>query len=267
MRKLGYTLLELVIVILLVGILAAAAVPLIITPITSYQSNQARLSLVATSDRIDLFFQQRLANAIPNSVLVNSDLLQWLPAEEVMQYATPHQQPACEPLTNNDIEFTVLGQINGQPPLIVRPINAELLRSDWLAGGNHGAVLRDYSMADDSGCANDPTANQNNLVELTSRHNFNPAANTLHRLYTTSSWQGIACNNSALVFAELNDPIANTANLPTVRHTIAEGLSRCQLTLLPGSPTQAPQLRLSIELVSQGEAQPLELLYELYNAP
>lgn len=270
MLKAGYTLLELVMVILLVGILASAAVPLIITPINSYQSNQARLTLTLQSDRLNTFISQQLASAIPNTMLVSNDLVQWLHTDAVYQYASPGQQPACDALVGNDLSFALLGQLANiaQPPaLIVRPLNGEAVRQDWLSTANSGAVLRDYQVADDPGCADDPSANNNNLIELTNRHRFNPPTSQLHRLYTATGWRALSCVDNTLVFTELTDPITHNGELPAAPHTLVAPLAACNLSLIPGTPNHAPQLRLSITLTSATEQQPLELLYELYNAP
>lgn len=265
----GYTLLELVIVIMLVGILAAASVPLIITPITSYQSNQARLTLVTDSDRINGLIGRQLVYAIPNSTIVQSNFVQWLHTDAIYQHATTAQRPSCDPLQNVDGSFSVLGSIENKQTLVLRPLNAQLTKQDWQSASNNGAVVfaNNYVLGNDTDCADNAADNVNNLVQISGGNfDFNPASNTLNRVYSTSGWRALACLDGQLQFSELSDPIDTIAGFPATAHTVSANVANCEFSLLAGGSYAPPQLRVTITLSTSSEQQTLELLYELYNA-
>lgn len=265
----GYTLLELVIVIMLVGILAAASVPLIITPITSYQSNQARLTLVTASDRINGFVSQQLNYSIPNSTLIQSNMLQWLHTDAIYQHATTAQRPRCDALQNVDDSFSILGSIADKQTLVIRPLNAQLTKQDWQAATNSGAVIfaSNYTLSNDADCAELAAENVNNLVQISSGNfDFNPASNTLNRVYSTSGWRALACVDGQLQFSEISGPIDTLASFPATAHTLSANVANCEFSMLAGGSYAPPQLRLTITLSNNSEQQTLELLYELYNA-
>lgn len=71
-RNEGFTLLELVVVVVLVGVLAVLGGQLIITPIQGFSDTSRRAELVDIADNALQGMSRQLRNALPNSVRINT---------------------------------------------------------------------------------------------------------------------------------------------------------------------------------------------------
>lgn len=259
----GYTLLEMVLVIVLVGLLASAAVPLLVEPAKQYRQNTDRLNNVQAADRIEQFLDRQFAQVVPNTLTVQPEQVQWLGVTNIGKYADNRLRPNCEPLQRKDDRFDMIDDLAGASALVIHPASPQAVRNDWLAGGNSGSVLRDpgnqYQRRLPSS-ARDCGTGAWTEVSLPSRHDFAPALNNQQRVFAVDHWRALSCQNDQLRYHTSDMPM-NTFNDGQI---LASDLASCQFTYVPGNAAFAPQVVLSIDF---GESNRLELAYELYNAP
>jgi len=69
----GFTLVELVLVIVIVGVLAVVTVPIILTPFAAFRDTERRARLVAEAEQGVLRVMRELRHALPNSVRLDGD--------------------------------------------------------------------------------------------------------------------------------------------------------------------------------------------------
>jgi MSHA biogenesis protein MshO len=133
----GFTLVEMIVSITLVGLLAVVAVPLVRTPMTAYMDAAQRADLAAEMDATVTKMRDDLAEALPNSIRIRqvgtNFFLEYLPVRATGRMRTaaptvaiPLQCPttcsaagandAFEFSTCNESCFTPLGPVLGSPP-------------------------------------------------------------------------------------------------------------------------------------------------------
>ncbi|MCP4237288.1 MAG: type II secretion system protein, partial [Aestuariibacter sp.] len=114
MQQSGFTMVELVIVIVITGILATVVAPLIQRPIESYQAMSRRAGLVDKADSALLRMDQELRNALPNSIRIgcSNQCLEFLHTQAGGRYRA---QPVGDTLSFNpadtDTSFDILGPL------------------------------------------------------------------------------------------------------------------------------------------------------------
>lgn len=69
----GFTLIELIVVLVLIGILAVFVAPIILKPFEAFRDTERRARLVAESEQALLHVMRQVRHALPNSVRLNGD--------------------------------------------------------------------------------------------------------------------------------------------------------------------------------------------------
>jgi MSHA biogenesis protein MshO len=136
-RQQGFTLVELVVAITLLGILSVVVVPMLRTPMSAYMDAAHRADLAAELDASVAKMRDDLAQALPNSIRVRQVgtryFLEYLPVRAWGRYRAAASAAACP---NDMLElgvageacFTTLGPLQGSAPVpgsdwvIVNPI-------------------------------------------------------------------------------------------------------------------------------------------------
>ena len=131
----GFTLVELIISITLVGILAVVAVPMVRTPMAAYMDATHRAELAAQLDTSVAKMRDDLALALPNSIRVRvvgqRRFLEFMPVRASGRYRSVASALACpndkfEPSLATESCFTALG------PLQLWGSSAPVAGSDWV---------------------------------------------------------------------------------------------------------------------------------------
>lgn len=221
-RHAGFTLIEMIVSITLVGILAVVAVPMLRTPMSAYMDAAHRAELTAEMDASVAKMRDDLAQAVPNSIRVRQVgaryYLEYLQSRAVGRFraaaptaAIPLNCPAtCSAAGNNDaLEFascsescfTSLGPLQGAAPVpgsdwvVVHPI------ATTATPGLPGIVSQDPYFGGTATPANGVksrllsfTPAAGNMITMTPHQFPAPPAATSRQFYIVSGPVSYECN-------------------------------------------------------------------------
>lgn len=143
-RERGFTLVEMIVSITLIGLLSVMAAPLLRLPMVAWMDASRRADLGATADLVQNKLAADLARALPNSVRVRQVGARfWLEYLEVKAQGRHRAGPGVGPLACAAVCSTAGGQdmleaacpetcFTSLGPLLVDAAGAPLLAGDWL---------------------------------------------------------------------------------------------------------------------------------------
>lgn len=150
-KSLGFTLLELVLVIVLVGILAALTSDIILRPFQAFQDQARRAQLVSEADAAMTRMVRELRHALPNSVRVGDGgrSLEFIPTIDGGRYRASKDLTTTPPggdildFTQPDDSFDVLGgllaeEAKAQDHVVI--YNTGSGTTDAYSGGNRATI-------------------------------------------------------------------------------------------------------------------------------
>lgn len=249
----GFTLIELVMVIIIVGVMATVIAPILSGPFTAYTDSNRRANLVQQAHSTVQRVQLDLASAVPGSVLVGTDTLRWRP---LAQSPNPARQPAQRypatlDVSTNQLTVPVLGcpalNPNGETTVVLSDPNT--------------AVTLDNTtpLASDNCDSSPPTATLN----LSTAHTFdaNGIGSLFNRLFLAGPELTYECSGNEL----RRYPTATPANY----RLVADNLTACEFSDTSGGTQNAPTLLLDLTLADPArptETVRLVRLLQLENA-
>jgi MSHA biogenesis protein MshO len=256
----GFTLVEMIVAIALIGLLSVMAAPLLRIPLVAWMDASRRADLGASADLVQDKIGADLARALPNSVRVRQlGARVWLEYMELRaqgrhRAGTSAAAPACAAMCStpggndmlepacNETCFTSLGPLQGDPPLagsdwvVVNPLGPGVPAGDPYFGGNvavaGGIKARLVDLA--------PAADGTRLRHAA--HSF-PATAASHRFYLVATPVSYECNPTTqrllrhagyavaavqpTTFAGADSvPLANNVAACSLRYTPAGALGR-----------------------------------------
>jgi MSHA biogenesis protein MshO len=282
-RSQGFTLIELIVVIVLLGIMSVGAGMLITRPIEAYSDQVRRQQLVDSAQMTLRKIADDIHRALPNSIRVaDNGPTQW--ALEMVNsvdgaryrdeagggFASPAQMLD---FTLADAQFNLLGQFanlgNGVYPYraVIYSTSAAMVYSEAAAGANSGIITAPGNIT----ISSDGIEQR---VQLSNAHQFS-FRSPAQRVFLVDGPVSYVCDTasqrlmrySGYAFQALhsaNDSIAELDALPNVvSGRVASQLSSCKIDYQPGSAQRGGLITLEITLTdSKGES--VNLLHQVH---
>jgi MSHA biogenesis protein MshO len=268
-RNYGFTLTELVIVIVLIGIISAVIVPLIGNKFSAVNQSTERASWVQQAEYAMFHIQQDLAVSVPNSIYVSEldQVIEFLGIDSQSSvYAARYRDKQLlgfdrlQP--NNDSSFDVFGNFPNLATtanfVSIGTSDSSLMRTDWQTnmGSNSGTLARIDSAINTTGGSED--GGPLTTVTLTANHNFG-GHSPYYRAYFFSGPVGYECDTvdgflyrvssytdlSLLSFSNRTDTAQKDRVIDNVRS--------CSFELTDGSVYSPPTLRVTLGIGSATE--------------
>jgi len=272
----GFTLVELVIVIVLIGILGASVALFIEHPVRAYFDSLRRAQLTDAADTVVRRLARELQQALPNSVRVSSDgtstYLEFLPVSEIGRYRTAASE-SLEPSGVNPLDFTDGAdnsfQVLGGPVTV--PDDAKLVVFNLGSGSfdaYSGSNLRSVTTG----------AGASSTITFTATGTPLPADSPNHRFYLVTTPVTYVCTPGAegtgtlmrysgydIQATQPNDtgaaPLSSATN-----HLAVDKINACHFEL-GNTLTTLDQVLIRLQLTANGETETLFAQVHLVNTP
>jgi len=261
----GFTLIELIVVIVIVGILAALGGKLIMKPVTGYIDLARRTRLVDQAEMALRRMQRDVRQALPNSIRIDGtgqylELLHTSDGGHYRRYLDPVAGGDILDFTTADNGFDVLGT------LLSPIIGQNLVVYNTSAAGTLGNAYNPVSL-NRAVIAGTSTASH---IDLSPAYQFNNAS-PFQRFFIVDEPVTYACEGTPEVLNRyagygilINQPTPPPGIAPA---RVTGGVSGCQFSYNPGVGQRAGLVTLQLTLSEAGET--ITLLHQIHvlNAP
>ncbi len=259
-RQQGFSLIELITVMVIVGILAAMTTDLITLPVKSYLALERRTSLVDNAESALRLMQRDIRRAVPNSIRITGggNTLELLHTSDGGRYrAKPAADGSGDVLdfTTADTSFDVLGSLSAVPSGELVIYNLGSGSADAYAGSNR---------------ANLKNTSTTNLLTLSSAKQF-PLQSPLQRFFIVDTPITYRCDTAAgslLRYSGYSITAAQADPPGGVGQLQANNVSSCSFAYSAASATHSGLVTLEVTLTdSVGESSRLIRQIHVDNAP
>lgn len=277
-RLRGFTLIELVIVIVLVGILGAVVGPLIGRGYSAIAQSQLRAQRVQQTEFALFHLRQDLQRSVPLSVNVRAnqqtvEFLSLAPDESglVARYRNVQRPPPLDALRLNEVtgplaarfSFDVFAnlQLGGTSRAVaVGGLSANELLADWnnRDSGNAGSVAAISGVVArsnpdcDSDCVQSPVT-QVQLSAPTGSLEFRRHSPS-YRAYFTTGPVAYDCDNQGRLLRVDGYDVANATPLVGNANRVLDEVINCRFSLQPGLAMQPPTLVVELSVGDTAES-------------
>lgn len=260
----GFTLIELIVVIVIVGILSVLGGQFIVAPVTGYVDLSRRAKLVDQAEMSLRRMQRDIRHTLPNSIRITGSYpavyIEMLLTEDggrYRRYPDPGGGGDLLDFSAADTSFDVLGSLSRQPSA-----GQHLVVYNVTTVGSTGNAYA--AVADNRALISGGTVNQ---VELSPGFQF-AHASPAQRFFVVDGPVTYACENGRLnrYHGYAITPAQPTSGMGTAA-LVTRGISGCDFSYDPGATQRAGLVTMALTLEEQGER--ITLLHQVHvvNAP
>lgn len=273
----GFTLIELIIVIVITGIIAAVVSPIIGSQFQAYSDSSRRATLVQEAQSVMQQLERDLYYAVPNSTVVTESTVTGEP--DKIELLTLARSTDGQRLPSGRYDDGMFGDGNFEANdpvdvfgcftvggddarIVVGSRNPEDTLSQYKAQSDTGPTLENFSGSDpDCDLPDNPNPKSTLTVEVA--HDF-AETSSFNRLYFTGSEVTYFCGESGLQRASKFDgDWDDSDSIP-----VSDLVDSCTFEYLIGGTYNPPSLLVSITLGEAGSEQiTLTRSFQLVNAP
>ncbi len=258
----GFTLVELVVVIVVIGILTALGGQLLVSPVTGYLDLSRRTRLVDQADGALRRIQRDIRHALPNSIRIDAtgqylELLNGIDGGRYRRYPDPASGGDVLDFATADSGFDVLGGLTVTPAagqqLVVYNISASGSFGNAYAGSGNRATIG--------------AGSSSSRVVLSPPYQFS-SPSPYQRFFVVDGPVMYACEGGELNryadYAITSGMVTPPGGPPAL---MTRNVSSCSFSYDPGSSQRAGLVTLKLALTEAGESMTLLHQVHVVNVP
>jgi len=277
----GFTLVELVMVMLITGVMAGVTFSIISLPAESYEQITRRAALVDQAEMALRRIQRDVRRALPNSIRISgANTLEMVNVVEGIRYRVgPAGNPAAElDFTTQDTSFNVMGAFNTIAPNADAPFRLVIYNLDpasaganiYAASGAAAGTPQVVTHVDTvvSIAALDAVTNETN-IQLTPGHQFllSSLQQRLYLIDTPVTYQcvgGVLTRYSgyAIVQNQPTNPLLDPLSQAISTADVTRNVTGCNFSYAPGTTQRSGVLLMSLTLSIGNES--VSLLHQVH---
>ena len=259
----GFTLIELIVVIVIVGILSVLGGQFIVAPVNGYIDLSRRTRLVDQAEMSLRRMQRDIRHALPNSIRIDAsghylEILSTLDGGRYRRYQDPVVGGDILDFSVADDGFDILGSFS-QAPVTGNYLVVYNISSTGTSGSAYAAVPNNMAVI-----GGGTTLNHINLSPAFKFANMSPA----QRFFIVDQPVTYACEGGELNrYAGYGISTVQPTSSLTNPALVSRGISHCQFSYDPGASQRAGLVTLELSLSEEGET--ITLLHQVHvvNAP
>ncbi|PCJ49040.1 MAG: hypothetical protein COA74_07175 [Gammaproteobacteria bacterium] len=276
-KQRGFTLIELVMVIVIAGILAAVVVPVVMRTFGNYDNMSRRVALVDAAEAAMGQIERDVRDAIPNTLRTNGTVIEIMPIRQGGRYRysdTASENTALTPGAP-DSQFRMLGNMTSMPSgarVVVYNTGATQFYLAATSGGS-GIITPTSTTISLTDSGNEDTISLSSPFQFDQLGTGSPAK----RFYIATSPVSYHCDSGLGTIlryegysTSIAQPVnrnASPLNTATSQALLVNNVSACSFSYTAGSNSRAGLLVMSMTLTIDGEF--IQLLHQVHlgNAP